>query len=180
MNQIGYVAQRPFGPERKEEWQKYVAWSGLHHLSRVVSMDGILCPRVIDKIIDEDWKHIFNESWMTEYFHDLDYLLQRVSKLPPYEIIGFVKEPDSPFPHGFTDPRFEFAGYDLVDWGCNISALVNCGGFPESFANSELNQFGLLPNYQRAKEVQEALLKNNPNEEHAKCTIWPLWLMHQP
>ena len=178
MNQIGYAALKRFDPE-STDWKGYIEWAKLPQLSRIVSMDGCLCPSVFTERTDEDWNHVINENFMIDYFHDLEYLLERAQTLPPCEIIGFVKEPDSPFPHGFTDARFTFFGYDLVDWGNNISSLVNCGGFPDCFDNAELNEFGLLPTFERAIEVRDALLRNHPAEPHAKCAVWPLWLMNR-
>jgi hypothetical protein len=66
---------------------------------------------------------------------------------------------------------FEFLGYDLVDVG-DASALTNCGGFPEVFANRELSSKGLLTSHARAIEVQGRLRTMYPDEPHADCHVW--------
>src|SRR4051794_2417116 len=53
--------------------------------------------------------------------------------------------------------QFRFLGYDLVDVQGMASALTNYGGFPDVFANSELSSAGLLPDLERAIEVQAKL-----------------------
>jgi hypothetical protein len=175
-NQIGYAAVEQFGPGSGLGWNRYVAWSGLNHVTEIVSLS--LCPLLIKELTPEDWKHIVEANFMTDYFRDLDYLLRRVAGMPSHVIIGFVRAPDTGFPHGFHDSHFSFVGYDLVDQDCNISALVNCGGFPDCFSNSELNQFGLLRTMERAQDVQISLKQKHPEEPHADCNIWALWVMH--
>ena len=176
MSVIGYTAVEKFGPESGDGWTKYIAWSGLHQLSQVITLDGCLCSRIINELSPEDWAHNIHQNFMTDYFWDLDYLLTRTAHQSGRQILGFVQRSIDSFPHGFNDPRFEFAGYDLLDKQTGISALLNCGGFPETFANSELNEFGLLTTFERAEIVQRDLLKNNPGEAHADCDLWALWI----
>jgi hypothetical protein len=71
--------------------------------------------------------------------------------------------------------RFQFLGYDLVDVEDTASALTNCGGFPDVFANSELSRFGLLPELARAVEVQRLLRSLHPEEHHANCHVWAIF-----
>ena len=75
-----YIVTERFDPGRGDDWQKYISWSGLTQLHEVVSLDSILCPKVIDEILPEDWHHIVNEDFMLDYFTDLDYLLQRARR----------------------------------------------------------------------------------------------------
>ncbi len=70
---------------------------------------------------------------------------------------------------------FQFLGYDLVDIENSASALSNCGGFPEVFANSELSVVGLLTDFDRAVEVQRTLRTTFPNEIHANCHLWAIF-----
>lgn len=70
---------------------------------------------------------------------------------------------------------FEFIGYDLIETDGDVSALVNCGGFDETFKPKELNSYGLISEYDRAKEIQTELPKNNPNEHHADCNLFEVW-----
>ena len=70
---------------------------------------------------------------------------------------------------------FDFIGYDLLEKDGNISALTNCGGFDETFKPEEQNKYGLITQYERAKEIQLMLPKNNPNEDHAYCQLFEVW-----
>jgi hypothetical protein len=70
---------------------------------------------------------------------------------------------------------FEFVGYDLVDVQHTNSALTNCGGFPDVFANSELSDCGLLPDLQGALEVRKLLGSRHPEEPHARCHVWAIF-----
>lgn len=175
MTKIGYTAVERFGPENGDAWTKYKEWSGLAQLSQVISLDGSLCPAIIRDRVEEDWKHVICEDYMTDYFHDLEYLLRRLPQGRECNIIGFVREPDSPFPHHFENVAADFLGYDLYSTG--ISSLLNCGGFPDCFNNAELNQFGLIPNYERAQEVRNLLRQRHPEEPHAECELWALWII---
>ncbi len=74
---------------------------------------------------------------------------------------------------------FEFLGYDLVDVKGGVSALTNCGGFPDVFPNSELTIYGLLSNLDRAKEVASHLVLLHPDDPHAKCDVWAMFRMIQ-
>jgi len=81
-----------------------------------------------------------------------------------------LTQPDAP---AFAD--FRFLGYDLVDRESSISALTNCGGFPDAFANSELSNAGLLTDLRRAVEVQRTLRALHPEERHADCHVWAIF-----
>jgi hypothetical protein len=70
---------------------------------------------------------------------------------------------------------FEFVGYDLLDKEYGNSALSNCGGFDETFLPADLNQFGLIDDYEKAKDVKRRLLQNNPEEHHADTNVIAIW-----
>jgi len=58
-------------------------------------------------------------------------------------ILGLYRE--SPRLIQFALPAREissFVGYDLIEEQTQISALTNCGGFPDVSATNELNRFG--------------------------------------
>src|SRR5574337_549154 len=76
-----------------------------------------------------------------------------------------------------TVADFEFLGYDLVDVQNSASALTSCRGFPDVFANSELSEHGLLPEFVRASEVQRLLRAMHPEEAHADCHLWAIFRM---
>jgi hypothetical protein len=168
-----YIATERFDTGRESEWEKYLSWSGLTQLREVVSLDSILCPRVVDEILPDDWNHIVNEDFMLDYFTDLAYLIQRAGSLDGRNLLCVYKNPDTdPTP---SDERFGFEGYDLVDVMGGISALTNCGGFPLAFKNSELNPVGLLPRLDRAHAVRAALRSHYPTEPHANCDVWTIF-----
>src|SRR5690349_1645395 len=77
-----YVAKRRFGPAVGEAWQRYLAWSGLDHLSELVTLDTILCPTVPEELTPEDWRHNVAADYQTGYFRSLDYLRSRRLERP--------------------------------------------------------------------------------------------------
>jgi len=172
-----YIVTERFDRGRGTDWAKYIKWSQLTQLREVVSLDTILCPKVIDAVLPEDWDHIVNEDFMLDYFTDLDYLIQRAGSLRGRNLLCVYKNPDAGAK--LSDSRFALEGYDLVDVMGGISALTNCGGFPLAFENGELNAVGLLPTLDRAGVVREALLSNYPGEPHANCDVWAIFRASQ-
>jgi|SRR4029077_18983477 hypothetical protein len=168
-----FVATEPFDPRDGAKWQKYIEWSGLTQLVELFSLDPILCPPVLDDVKDEYWPHIVNEDFMLAFFLDADFLRQQVANIQHKNLLCVFRNPsEPPIP---PDGSFEFAGYDLVDVQHSASALTNCGGFPDVFSNSELSTIGLLPNFNRAVEVQTLLRQRHPEEHHAKCHLWAIF-----
>ncbi len=70
-------------------------------------------------------------------------------------------------------------GYDPIEEMTQISALTNCGGFPDVFANDELNPYGLLSHFDRAVEVWDNLKKLHPSESHAQCELYAIWRLDE-
>ncbi len=173
-----YIATQAFKPGSRQDWRGYVAWSQLAQLIEVVSLDIVLCPAVLDPLTPEDWEHNVQDDYLISFFVDLDYLLRRVARLPDINVLAVLREPSTADCAAFNDPRFAFMGFDLVEKpGLGISALSNCGGFPLAFANSDLNHFGLLPDYAAASAAQRKLLEHYPDEHHADCYVWAIWRM---
>jgi hypothetical protein len=167
-----FIVTERFDPGRGDDWNRYIAWSKLHQLSEVVSLDSILCRYVVGEVLEEDWPHIVNEDFMLDYFTDLDYLLRRCGGVADRNLLCVFRNPETqPSPPG-GPPEFRFEGYDLVDVQGGVSALTNCGGFPLAFSNDELSSHGLLPSLERAREVQRALRQHYPREPHADCHVW--------
>jgi hypothetical protein len=171
-----YTAVEPFDPTFGQAWTNYVQWSGLSQLTDVVSLDSSLCPSVIRELEAEDWEPNVHEDGMIGFFRDLDYLLRRVASVARVNILAVVHEPSQECKDAFPDPRFRFAGYDLI--GSGMSVLTNCGGFPRAFRNEELSHNGLVSMLARAKEIQAALREHDPDAEHTDCDVWALWRMH--
>ena len=63
----------------------------------------------------------------------------------------------------------------MLDQDFGISALTNCGGFDETFSPSEVNTNGLIDDYERAYDIKEKLLINNPDEHHADTNVIAVW-----
>lgn len=74
---------------------------------------------------------------------------------------------------------FDFCGFDLADrW---VSAILNCGSFTtgdyfsEAFDYRELNELGLIPDYESAVKIQQKLMDKYPDDDHAYCAIFAIW-----
>ncbi len=171
-----YIATQAFSPRRGQPWHDYLAWSQLAQLTELVSLDIILCPAILDTLTTEDWEHNVHADCLTALFKDLDYLLARVGIQSERSVLAVMREPSEADCAGFTDARFAFEGFDLVERpGLGVSALSNCGGFPLAFANDELNSVGLLPTYEAAVATQRRLLERYPDGHHAACHVWSIW-----
>jgi len=167
-----YIATETFTP-RHQGWDKYVAWSGLSQLDEVVSLDGILCRTLLPEIKDDYWAHIVNEDFMLNYFVDLEFLLTQLPQGVERNLLCVYRNPSSePVPVGPVE--FGFLGYDLVEGMTRISALTNCGGFPDVFDNTELSSKGLLTSHARAFEVRSELKAKYPDDPHADCHVWAI------
>ena len=156
-------------------WAKYIAWSRLEQLDEIVSLDSSFCPTVLPDIKAEYWNRIVNEDFMLHFFADLDYLRGETVSILRKNLLCVFRNP-------FTRPNaaqvpegFEFLGYDLTDKESGTSALTNCGGFPKAFSNAELSEKGLLRVFERAKTVQDALVREYPGEHHADCHLWAIF-----
>jgi hypothetical protein len=172
-----YAAVEKFSPTDGSVWGKYIHWSGLSQLTELISLDGCLCKPVLKEFITEDFEHISEESHLSGFFKDLDYLRKRLHGKTGIQILAVLCEPVSDADGLLNDDKFEFFGYDLLEDKTGISAITNCGGFDKAFANSELSAFGLIQNLARAKEIQKSLKINYPEEAHAQTAIWALWRM---
>ncbi|MGI9367553.1 MAG: hypothetical protein ACR2O2_01835 [Ruegeria sp.] len=169
-----FIATKKFGPWNDQDWQKYVGWSGLTQLAELVSLDGMLCPTLLGETKDEYWPYIVNEDYMLDFFVDLEFMLEQLPKGVEKNLLCVFRNPATqPAPPDDSN-RFELLGYELLDVQGGISALTNCGGFPEAFSNEELNQFGLISSRDRAVEVQASLRAHYPDAHHADCHVWAL------
>lgn len=170
-----YTAVKRFDPACGESWTKYIAWSGLSHLREVISLDGILCPSMFRDLTAEDWQHNVQEDFKTSLFLDLEYVVRRVAEMESVNLLAIMQEPTADQLRQAVDPRLVFRGFDLLDRHGDISALLNCGGFPRAFAGSELSECGLLVDLDHAKRVQQLLRAEYPSEPHADCDLWAIW-----
>jgi hypothetical protein len=169
-----FLATQRFDRSDAARWIDYIEWAKIPGLTEVVSVDTLLCPHLIREFMDEDWNHIVNEHYRLDYFEDLSYLLKRVANMPRRNILGLYRNTEKAI---IKPPakNFTFIGHDLIEEATQISALTNCGGFPEVFSNEELNQYGLLTRFDRAYEVRKMLATKHPQEPHAQCEMYAVW-----
>jgi hypothetical protein len=173
MGNILYTATERFSSKNGDAWTKYIEWSKLDHISEVVSLDSMLCSSSISSEYSEtDWKYQSEEDNNHGFFTDLNHVLTKGINLNENQIIGLIKNPEDENWVSLLPGKFVLKGYDLIDDETLISALSNCGGFPETFSNTELNKFALLPNLLRAIQIKDLLIRNNPKEAHANCEIY--------
>lgn len=170
-----FIAKERFEPSAGARWDEYVRWASIPNLVEVVTLDSMLCPRLVTELIAEDWAHVVNEDYRLDYFTDLNYLLGRIATTPRRNVLGLYRNPESHINVAPASDEFTFIGYDLIEDRTQISALTNCGGFPETFSNQELNERGLIQSFGRAREIQRLLPINNPEEHHANCEMYAVW-----
>lgn len=170
---IGFVALETFIPTTK-----YLEWSKLFQVVEVVSLDSSLCPRII-KDLDEDDREYQQEHGGTysDIINNLDWLLHKTRNVEDKQVLAVVKEPESDCSVAIHPERFQFCGYDLVEDATRISALTNCGGFDKAFSACEISRYGLIEDFEKAKEIQLRLRAHYPDEEDANCTLWAIWKM---
>ena len=173
-----FTATEAFDPSDGEKWDLYIKFSNLVQLKRVVSLDNNLCPNLIKDVKEEDWEHNVQEDFKLHYFKNLDYLFHRIAGAKHFNIFSVVFSPVNDVSNSCIDERFKFMGYDIVDKHGGYSALTNCGGFPNAFQNSELSQDGLIVSFNRAQQINQALQKFYPDEYHAQCDVWAIWLLN--
>ncbi|HXD01482.1 MAG TPA: hypothetical protein VN048_19255 [Verrucomicrobiae bacterium] len=174
-----FIATERFDPSDGARWADYLNFAKIPGLKEVVSLDTLLCRRLINDLIDEDWPHIVNEDFRLHYFLDLDYLIKRVEHVRRRNILGLYHNTET---HIATPPgqgNFVFIGYDLIEEATQISALTNCGGFPNAFSNEELNACGLLPDFTQASTVRLLLAQRYPKEHHAQCELYAIWRLNE-
>ena len=135
-------------------------------IREVIAVDGALFPKEEQTVLTE-------EQAMTIEIEDGDQVL-RVLRVP-----GGKESSDIPAIAAQTVEGFKFCGYDLADsW---VSAILNCGSFVEgdyyskAFDYRELNEFGLIPDYQSAVRISRKLREEYPGEEHVYCDVFAIW-----
>lgn len=159
-----FVACHKFNPSCGASWSTYIEWSGFGHIQEIVSTDIILCPSLIDTLIDEDWSFNIQADNCTHMFYDYEYLKRRIGyDSSRHNILALTERPThAPAPiDGFV-----FCGYDILDSNGSISVLVNCGAFPSIYTADDLNQFGLVDDLERVTQIAETIRNTNPGDPH--------------
>jgi hypothetical protein len=108
------------------------------------------------------------------FYNSLEFVLNRLNFKDRFNLLAVIKEPLETNSVILND-EFKFLGYELLDKDYCVSALTHCGGFDETFSAGEINRYGLLDDYNRAKIIQIELVKNNPKEHHAYCNLFEVW-----
>lgn len=175
-----FIATRKFDPSCGKKWDDYVIWTGLSHLNEVVSLDILLCPTVLPEILDIYWEHITNKNLMLNYFRNLDFLLNQIEGMSNKNILCVYRNPELNFSFATSHTEFNLLGFDLIELGTGISAISNCGGYPDVFENSELSRQCLVTDHLRAIEIQSTLRALHPADSHANCDIWAIFRMESP
>ena len=171
-----YTAIERFDPGNGERWVGYTRWLERTDLKRVVTLDSLLCPPVVHVEYGEDWEFVAKEDFMLDFFTDLGFVLRRVSGHRPSVVVAVVREPAAADVSGFSDPNFEFAGFDVVDTQFVASALLSSSRLPGVCDVSELSEeSGLIMSRERAFEIRDALRRSYPDREKAKCYVWAIW-----
>ena len=154
-----FIATERFDTAGGEKWEKYCEWAKIPGLTEVVSLDCMLCSHIVTD-------------------HHLDYVKQKTQDVCRKNILGVYRNPET---HIAAPPAkdFRFVGHDLIEELTQISALTNCGGFPDVFQNGELNSFGLIEAFDRACEIKRQLLERHPEEPHADCELYAVWRLEQ-
>jgi hypothetical protein len=170
-----FIATEQFTPE-DESWNSFIQFSGLTQLKELVSLDSALCPTILPTSKAEYWPHIVTEDHMLNFFLDFDFLIEQIKNIERKNVLCVFRNPQQ-MPTAPSAANFKFIGYDLleVNGGSGISALTNCGGFPDVFANAELSEVGLLTDFGRASKVQSLLRSLHPNDPHANCDLWAIF-----
>lgn len=175
---IYYTALKTYDSSDEDgfSWKEYIAWSELVHLKELVSLDGILNRLSFTPDLDsvEEWNHIITDEGMVMFFfNSLDYVLSKVKDLEFFNLLAIIKEPKSE--KADLSKEYDFIGYDLIEIGGDVSALTNCGGFDETFLPIDLNAYGLISEYDKAKKIVKELPINNPDEQHTDCYLYEVW-----
>jgi hypothetical protein len=171
-----YTAIERFDPNNGERWLGYTHWLGRSDLKRVVTLDSLLCPTVVHVQSGDDWEFVAKEDFMLDFFTDLGFVLRRVAGHRPSVVVAVIREPSADDVSGFSDPDFEFAGFDVVDTQLHASALLSGSRFPGLFKVSELSvESGLLRLRKRAFEIRDTLRQRHPDCEKARCYVWAIW-----
>ena len=175
---LWYTARNTFN-KSTDGWKKYIEFSGLTQCEEIVSLDCSLNDRAFefDSKNQNDWKYAVmapNNEYSTDCYSSLDYVISRIKNKKEFDLLAVFFEPTSSYDNLIID-NFTFIGYDLLDKSHGNSALTNCGGTPEVFANSELNKYGLVDNFSRAKEIQKELFATCPQEYHSDTNLWSVW-----
>jgi hypothetical protein len=166
-----YTLRERFTPDSGERWKDYLAFSLFRNVTELVTLDSLLCPDLIENLLDDDWNHNIHEDFRTTLFRDPEYLLGRQPlNSSRHQLLAILERPDGSenVPFGFTR-----CGFDIMDSYVGNSTLTNCGPIPEAFDPSIVNDFGLLDDCTKAIEVRDRMRRLQPDDPHlGACEVW--------
>lgn len=177
---IYFTAREKYGKDYDADvmiWNDYTKWSKLFHLTELVSVDLSLNENLIepDRGNEGDWTYIVQDGcYETGFYRSLDYVLRKMKPKERFNLLAVVINP-SEDSKAVELPDFEFLGFDLLDQEYTHSALSNCGGFDETFLPSELNELGLISDFEKVYNIRRRLAENNPNEHRADTNVIAIW-----
>ena len=165
-----FLACQKFDPSCGDSWSSYIEWSGLYHIQEVVSIDKILCPSLIDTLVDEDWDFNIHADNRLHCFHNYEYLKRRIRYDSSRHNILAVTERPNHVPTPIDG--FALCGYDIVDSDHSISVLLNCRIFPPIYTAADLNQLGLVDDLDRITKIAETIRDTHPDDHHCcNCQV---------
>ena len=175
---LWYTARNHFN-KATDGWEKYIEFSGLTQCEEIVSLDCSLNDPAFefDPKNEKDWEYAAmapENEHNTDCYSSLEYVISKTKDKKEFDLLAVCFEPISSCDNLIVDD-FTFIGYDLLDKNHGNSALANCSGSPDVFANSELNNYGLVNNFLRAKEIQKELFRSCPSEYHSDTNLWAVW-----
>lgn len=156
----------------------YAKWKAVSRLTEIVTLDSLLNKSLIESESDSPayWDNVVTHKaqWPT-LFKSLEYVLSKVQHKERFNLLAVALEPAEDCGKILLDD-FEFVGYDLLDreWG-DISSLTNCDGFIMSHTQDDLNEYGLLKEFEKAYDTKKKLLENNPGHGHEDTDVVALW-----
>ena len=161
----------------ERSWNSFIEWSKLTHLTELLSLDAMLIETLVEPDYDnaDDWNfiHLFGQQ-QTGFFTTLDYVFKRMKPQDKFNLLTVVVEPDRECKDLNID-GYEFVGYELLDQYFSISPLTNCGPLVEAFLPSDLNDKGLIDDFDRAYDIKKRLLQKYPEISHADTNVIAVW-----
>jgi hypothetical protein len=161
----------------EKSWNSYISWSKLTHLTELLSLDAMLSETLVESDYDngDDWNfiHVFGQQ-QTGFFTTLEYVFKRLKPKDKFNLLTVVIEPDRDC-KDLNIGGYEFVGYELLDQHFSSSHLTNCGPLVEAFLPSDLNDKGLIDDFDKAYDIKQRLLEMYPEIHHADANVIAVW-----
>lgn len=173
MNNWLFTLRERLTPDMRSRFEGYQSFSGFTLLTELITLDSMMCPDVVTELSTEDWDYNVQQDFRTQLFRDADYLLSRQPlDRSKHQLIAAYEQPADTeiIPTGF-----ERCGYDIMDAYFGNSTLTNCGPIPEAFSPADVNEFGLIDNYEMAFSIRDRMRLLHPDDPHlGACDVWLL------